>query len=95
MDWTSPTDGGVLIRVRVTPRAKKDAVGTPKDGQLPVRTTAPPVDSKANKAVIALLAKALGIPKSALSIKSGEKSRNKTVLVKGLQTTEVKTRLQK
>lgn len=79
---------GVLIRVRVTPNASKDRVaglwsGPEGEARLAVRVTAPPDKGRANKAVLKLLAKALGLPKSAVSLTGGEKDRLKTVAVEG------------
>ena len=57
-----------------------------RDGRLIVRVTAPPVDSAANDAVVALLAARFGVPKRAVRIVSGERARNKTVEVEGIST---------
>ncbi len=87
--WVEDTDGGVILRVWVSPRASKNMVGAPLEDRLPVRLTAPPVDSKANKSLIALLSKKLKIPKSSVRITSGEKSRNKTLKLSGISKKEV------
>ncbi len=81
-----PGRGGVLLAVRVTPRASRDEVAglhRAADGtvSLAVRVTAVPDKGQANKAVIALLAKAAGLPKSAISLVAGDTDRNKTLLV--------------
>ncbi|NHK28498.1 DUF167 domain-containing protein [Parvularcula flava] len=73
-----------IIAVRVQPNASRDAVegfATDADGAivLKVRVSAVPDKGKANKAVIKLLAAATGLPKSAISIIAGGKSRSKTV----------------
>ena len=88
-DWIQETAEGVIIRVRVTPRAKKDKIETPAHGSLPVKLNAPPVDNKANAALVALVAKKLGLAKSSISIKSGDKSRNKTLIVQGVTKKQV------
>ena len=89
-DWIEQRPEGVLLRVRVKPRAKKDVIkGPTPDGSLAVRLTAPPVDNKANVALIALLAKKLRVPRSAITIRSGEKSRNKILEVRGVSRDEV------
>jgi uncharacterized protein len=81
--------GGTLrLRVRLTPRGGRDRVdGFAADAGgervLRVRVAAPPVDGAANAALVRLLAKALGVPKSAVTIVSGETSRDKTVEVVG------------
>lgn len=79
---------GLLLTLRVTPNAGADRIeGTEQrdDGTavLRVRVTAVPDKGKANAAVIALLAKALGIPKSSISLVSGETARQKTVQISG------------
>jgi len=81
--------GGVRLAIRVTPRAKRDAIaGIVLDAggrpALAVRLAAPPVDGAANKALIAFLATALNVPKSAIAIVSGETGRRKIVRVAGL-----------
>lgn len=79
----------IKIKVRVIPRAKINEIsGLMEDGVLKVRLTAPPVDGKANKALIKLLAKALGVSASQISISSGEHSRNKSVFIDGLDLHE-------
>lgn len=80
--------GGLLLSVRVTPRASRDEVAglhTASDGSvsLAVKVTAVPDKGKANKAVIELVAKAARLPKSALSLASGGSERNKVLLVTG------------
>jgi uncharacterized protein (TIGR00251 family) len=72
------------VAVRVVPRAKRDEIAGERDGRLLVRVTAPPVDGKANAAVCRLLAKALGVPRTRVSIARGESSRDKLVCVEGV-----------
>ena len=79
---------GLSLFLRVTPNAGRDAIEGAEsrdDGSavLRVRVRAVPDRGKANDAVIALLARALDVPHSALSITSGETARLKTVLVAG------------
>jgi uncharacterized protein YggU (UPF0235/DUF167 family) len=86
------------LTVRVTPRGGRDAVeGWTRDEAgrpvLKVRVAAAAVESGANAAVLALLAKALGRPKSALSIVRGETARLKQIEVSGLDEAELATRL--
>jgi uncharacterized protein (TIGR00251 family) len=82
------TPEGLLVFLRVTPNAGRDSI----DGVeirddasivLRVRVSAVPDKGKANAAVIALLAKALRLPKSAMTLVSGDTSRHKTILVSG------------
>jgi uncharacterized protein (TIGR00251 family) len=72
---------GVTIRVYVAPRSSASKVVGEHNGALKVALTAPPVEGAANKALVDLLAKLLGVPKGAVSIVSGESSRYKTVRV--------------
>lgn len=72
------------LAIRVTPRSSKPGIGgwrTGEDGrdELEVRVAAPPTDGQANAAVIALLAKELGVSRTAIEIISGEISRHKRV----------------
>ena len=83
-----PGRGGLLLAVRVTPKSSHDAVAglhRAADGtvSLAVKVTAAPDKGRANKAVIALLAAASGLPKSAFQLVSGETDRCKTILVSG------------
>ncbi len=66
------------INIRVIPNAKENKV-IPADNGLKVRVTAPAFGGKANKAVIEVLAKHLGVRKSDIRITRGEKSREKTI----------------
>lgn len=77
-----------LVRARVTPGASRVAVGgvwTGPDGdqRLIIRVTAPPEKGKANKAAAAAIARAFGLPKSAVSVTAGEKDRLKTFALAG------------
>jgi uncharacterized protein (TIGR00251 family) len=77
---------GVLVSLRVTPNAGRDVIDgveTRDDNSivLRIRVAAVPDKGKANAAVIVLLAKKLGVPKSSLRLVSGETARMKTVLV--------------
>ncbi|QYO76781.1 DUF167 family protein [Devosia salina] len=95
--FARPTEAGLILHLRVTPNAGRDAIEgieSRDDGTsvLRVRVRAVPDKGKANAAVIALLAKALGVPKSALGVVSGETSRLKTLLV-APSTPDLVTRL--
>ena len=87
------SDQGVIFNVKVTPRASREQMRGVESGALKVRLTAPPVDDKANKALIKLLAKRLGVAKSKVQIKAGHKSRAKRVMVAGLTAAQVTRRL--
>ncbi len=72
------------LDVRVIPRASREQLAGVRDGRLLVRVTAPPLDGRANAAVCALLAKAAGVPKGAVSVVRGEASRDKRVRIEGV-----------
>ena len=76
---------GVRLHVRVQPRASRSqVVGWLSDGALKVAVASPPVDGEANKACIALLADTFQLPRREIVLVSGDKGRNKVVLVRGL-----------
>lgn len=83
------TPEGILFTVHVQPRASRSEICGPKDGELRVRLTSPPVDDAANKQCVELIAKSLGVAKSKVSIKSGAKSRHKVVRVEGVERDEL------
>lgn len=70
-----------LLAVRVIPRAKRDEVGGRRAGRLIVRTTASPVDGRANVAVCKLVAEHLGVPARHVTIESGQRSRDKILRI--------------
>lgn len=84
--WTA-TAGGVRLRLKVRPQARRvgiDGVVSDRDGEaLSISVTAAPEDGKANAAVIALLAKALDVAKSSISVTQGAASRRKTIHIAG------------
>lgn len=77
-------DGAVTFDVLVQPRASRAKVGPIHDGRLKVAVTAPPVDGEANAAVIALLAKSVGVARGAIEVIAGASSRRKTVRIAGV-----------
>lgn len=89
----SPTKDGTLLRVRTAPKSSAERIGPVHGDELKVAVTAAPDKGKANDAVIKLLAKKLGVPKSDLVIVAGETDRHKTLLVRGVAPDEVRARL--
>ena len=85
--------GGVRVALRVMPRSPRAMIGGVRDGRLVVRVTKPPVDDAANEAVIALIAAALDVPRHAVQIVAGMTSRNKTVLITGIDEPRCRERL--
>jgi len=88
------TSGGAAFGVRVSPGARRNAVEGVYGGALKVKLTAPPVDGKANEALVELLASVLGVARSAVVISSGTTGRSKRVRVRGLAAAETERRLE-
>jgi len=87
------TPAGATFAVKVHPRARKNAITGELSDALKVALTAPPVEGRANRACIEFLANLLKVPRSSVTIASGETSRKKIIRVTGLSADEVRTRL--
>ena len=87
------TGDGLTLRVRVQPRAARDALSGEREGALVVRLTAPPVEGAANEALARFLGKTLGVAPSAVRVVSGATGRNKLVSVSGLDAATARERL--
>jgi len=83
----------VDLEIRVIPRAGRSGFAGLRDGVLLVRLAAAPVDGAANDALIALLATTLKVPKRAITIVSGERSRTKRIRIAGLDRAQALARL--
>jgi uncharacterized protein len=81
------------LEVRLKPNARQKSVAIDDTGVLHVRVNSPPIEGRANKALIELLSESLDIPKSNLSIKRGETSKNKVVAVIGMTKEEALRRI--
>lgn len=81
--WSQAADGSVVLALHIQPGAKKTELAGLHGEALKIRLAAPPVDGKANAALLAFLAKACGVSKSAVELVSGETSRSKRVKVRG------------
>lgn len=83
-------DGSLLLRVHAQPRAAKSEIAGLMGEALKIRLAAPPVDGKANRALVAFLAETLNLPKSAVSLKSGETGREKLLVLHGIDEASVR-----
>lgn len=92
LDLRASADG-LTLRVRVQPRASKDALSGEREGALVVRLTAPPVEGAANEALARFLGRTLGVPPSAVRVVTGTTGRNKVVSVAGLDAATARERL--
>jgi uncharacterized protein (TIGR00251 family) len=81
------------LRLRVTPRARRNEVVGERGDMLAVKLTAAPVKGAANKALLQFLAERLGLPPRCLAIVGGETSREKRLAVEGLTESEARARL--
>jgi uncharacterized protein (TIGR00251 family) len=72
------------IEVRLRPRGHADELMGIEDGVLQARVSAPPVDGKANRALCRLVAKRVGVAPSRVTVARGEKSRQKLLLIEGI-----------
>lgn len=84
---------GVSFTVRVQPRARRNAIVGELGDALKIALTAPPVDGRANEACVEFFAYLLEVPRSSVTITSGQSSRNKVIRVTGLSAAQLKERL--
>lgn len=91
-DWLRESGGRTTLTLHIQPGAKKSEVAGVHGDALKIRLAAPPVDGKANAALIDFLAARLGLSKSQLSLKSGQTSRRK-VLELAVQLPDIEQRL--
>ncbi len=80
----------MLLRLRVQPRASRNSIRLDPEGGIRVTLMAPPVEGAANKALCEYIAKELGVPRRAVQVESGEKSRTKTVALHGVSLDSVR-----
>lgn len=81
--WRIGRDGTATVAFHVQPGAKKTEVAGPHGDALKIKLAAPPVDGKANASLLAFVAAALGVSKGAVTLKSGQTSRQKVVEIHG------------
>ena len=91
------TKDGVTLAVRAQPGAKRTKIigvyGEGDSAQLKIAVQAPPVEGRANEALIEFLAKTFGLPKSAVELVSGEVSRSKVLLLRGVNRKDAEARM--
>ena len=84
---------GATLAINVHPRARKNAITGELGDALKLSLTAPPVEGRANEACIEFLANLLKVPRSSITIASGQSSRRKVIRVSGVSAHEVQKRL--
>jgi len=87
------TPTGVTFAIKVHPRAKRNAITGEFGDALKLALTAPPVEGRANEACIEFFANLLKVPRSSVTITSGETGRRKVIRVAGLSAKEVQERI--
>jgi uncharacterized protein (TIGR00251 family) len=78
----------IILKVYLQPKASKNEVVGPYRDGIKIKVTAPPIEGKANEALIRLLGEELGIPPSSIEIIKGHHSREKTLKVLGVPSQE-------
>jgi len=84
---------GVIVRIHLQPRASKTEICGLQGDELKVRVTSPPVDDAANRLCTDFFARSFKLPKSAVSIISGHKSRHKRVHLSGVRLDDISVHL--
>jgi len=79
--------------VRLQPRAGRDEIVSERGGRVVARVTAPPLDGRANAALVALVAKLAGVPKRSVTIVRGQRSRDKLLRIGGVADDELRRAL--
>jgi uncharacterized protein (TIGR00251 family) len=86
-------EAGVILPVRAQPGARKAGIVGEHAGSLKVAVTAPPEDGRANKALVEVLSEALGLRRSQIELVSGQTSREKRFLVRGVEKAQLAGRI--
>jgi len=81
------------LRLRIVPNARRNEVVGEYGEAIKIKVSAPAVEGKANAALLGFLASCLGVPVRALELASGDKSRDKTVIIEGVDLAEARERL--
>ena len=85
--------GAVTFAVKVIPRASKNQIAGIEGDAVKIRLNAPPVEGKANEALVAFLAENLGVPRAYIEIILGETSRRKVVRVRGITAKQIEEKI--
>jgi hypothetical protein len=83
------TSGGVLLLIKLQPRASKNEICQPLGGELKIKVSAPPVDAAANETLVEFLAEKFNCARSRIELVRGHKSRHKVVKLHGFVAEEI------
>lgn len=92
-DILTTSGAELILRVRAVPGASRPGIAGPIGDRLKVRIAQPPEGGRANEAIIALLADALGLPERSISLAAGHASRDKSLRIRGLDAEAARSRL--
>ena len=92
-DFLREQSDGILLLVKLQPRASKNEIGEPHGNELKIKVTAPPVEAAANEAVMKLLVEKLDCARNRIELVGGYKSRHKAVLLHGFTIEQILERL--
>lgn len=95
IEFLTESPAGVQLRIDASPGSRRNEIGGWHEGALKVAVTQIPEQGKANKAILKLLAKELGLKKSQVTLTSGETSRKKTILVTQISVADLSERISK
>lgn len=84
---------GISFAVKVVPRSPRNSITEVREGAVVVRLSAPPVEGKANVALISFLAEFFGLRKGQICLKIGEKSRHKVVTIKNIEAKYIEDKI--
>jgi uncharacterized protein len=93
--WLTESNGAVTIAIKVVPRASKNQIVGVEGDVLKIRLNAPPVEGKANDALVAFLADTLKIRRAQIEIIVGDTSRKKLLRVRGVTANQIEIIAQK
>jgi hypothetical protein len=91
--FTRDIPEGCTLQIRIHPGARKNAITGTHDNAVKISLTTPPIEGRANEALIAFLADQLHLPKSRIALITGTTSRNKTLRITGKSAAEVQAAL--
>ncbi len=95
LPWIGGTDGSLLLKVKASPGSKREGISGVHGDALKIAVTAPPEKGKANRAVVEVLARALGLVRRDVAVESGATSREKRIRIGGIGRSELEARLAK
>lgn len=93
MSVITANDDGTIVQIKLSPRASDNKIVGIMDNAVKIRLQAPPVDGKANKALIKFIAKLLKVPASGVQIISGDTNRNKRIYIRNIPPETVRQKL--